>query len=118
MIRIMGLFVDGIITPGSASTSQDGIDASLQARLQDLRTSVRHAGDFVWVAVADPTDAEVRMVAQEFDLQPLLVDDAISHQQRARIDVTPDSLFVLLKVLEWEDDTSDVETGQVACSAS
>ena len=115
MIRIMGLFVDGIITPGSASTSQDGIDASLQARLQDLRTSVRHAGDFVWVAVADPTDAEVRMVAQEFDLQPLLVDDAISHQQRARIDVTPDSLFVLLKVLEWVDDTSDVETGQVAC---
>ena len=91
MIRIMGLFVDGTITPGSASTTQDGTDASLQARLQDLRTSVRHEGDFVWVAVADPTDAEVRMVAEEFDLQPLLVDDAISHQQRARIDVTPDS---------------------------
>lgn len=111
----MGLFVDGAIAAGSASTVWGPADATLQATLRRLRGSVANPGDFVWVALVEPTGDGIRMVTEEFHLQPLLVDDATSHQQRARIDVTPDSIFVLLKVLEWVDDTSDVETGQVAC---
>ncbi len=115
MIRIMGLFRDGLIETGSASPDWLHQDASLRERIARSRAAVTDAHDFMWLALSDPSSSEIEMVAEVFELPPLLVEDATSRQQRARIDVTPESLFVLLKVLEWVDDTSDVETGQVAC---
>ena len=111
MIRIMGLYREGRLVPGST----DAPGAASRDALERVRDAATAASDFTWVALSDPTRAEVDLVADVFHLEPLLLEDATSRQQRAKIEIGDQRLFVLLKVLEWVDDTSDVETGQVAC---
>ncbi|MEY3734425.1 MAG: hypothetical protein RL347_1784 [Actinomycetota bacterium] len=111
MIRIMGLYREGQLVPGST----DAPGAASRDALERVRDATTTASDFTWVALSDPTRAEVDLVADVFHLEPLLLEDATSRQQRAKIEIGDQRLFVLLKVLEWVDDTSDVETGQVAC---
>ena len=111
MIRIMGIYRDGHLI------ADDGFRRESPS-LQDLeaaRDAVSGPTQFTWIALSDPLRSEVDLVAEAFSLEPLLLEDATSAQQRAKIDISDKSLFVLLKVLEWVDDTSDVETGQVAC---
>lgn len=111
MIHVMGIYRDGQLVPGSTGASEPVTGEALR-HLSDAATG---PSEFAWVALSDPTRAEVDLVADVFQLQPLLLEDATSRQQRAKIDIGDQQLFVLLKVLEWVDDTSDVETGQVAC---
>jgi magnesium transporter len=111
VIRIMGLYREGQLVPGST----DAPGAASRDALERVRDATTTASDFTWVALSDPTRAEVDLVADVFHLEPLLLEDATSRQQRAKIEIGDQRLFVLLKVLEWVDDTSDVETGQVAC---
>lgn len=114
MIRIMGVYRDGHLDsstiPSGPPTRQD-----LEHVRDAARVPAGSASDFSWVALTDPTDQEVELVAAVFGLEPLLLEDATSRQQRAKLEIGDRSLFVLLKVLEWVDETSDVETGQVAC---
>lgn len=111
MIRIMGTYRDGRLV----AEVPEAPDTATRHELERARDGVVANTDFTWVALSDPTRAEVDLVAETFHLEPLLLEDATSRQQRAKIDIGDKSLFVLLKVLEWVDDTSDVETGQVAC---
>ena len=114
MIRCMGVFVDGSPIPGSPHDI-DALDAGASHEILDLRASAAAAQGYLWLTLVDPRPAEVSLVAGAFGFDPLLVDDSTSDQQRAKLEETAHGLFVLLKVLEWVDDTSDVETGQVAC---
>ena len=114
MIRCMGVFVDGKPVAGSPHAI-DPVNAGAEAEIQALRDSAETAQGYLWLSLVDPGPADVSLVAEAFDFDPLLVDDSTSHQQRAKLEETDHGLFVLLKVLEWVDATSDVETGQVAC---
>ena len=67
-----------------------------------------------WTLVTEPEPSELADLAARYHLDPLLLEDAVTAQHRAKADIAPDRLFLLLKVLTWVDETSDVETGQVA----
>jgi magnesium transporter len=98
--------------PGSdpVMTLRDSIASAKQAAGHgDPR---RHA--FTWVCLDDATDAEIDLVAQTIGCDDLLLEDALSPQQRAKIDIRPNELFCILKMLVWHQETLDVETGQVA----
>jgi magnesium transporter len=41
---------------------------------------------FVWVALKDPSDAELEQMQKEFGLHPLAVEDARHGHQRPKID--------------------------------
>jgi magnesium transporter len=82
----------------------------LSDELEELR---RAAHGFIWIGLKDPTDAEFALVNEELKLHPLAVEDAIKGNQRPKIDVYDDTIFVVLKTLRYIDATSDVETGEV-----
>lgn len=82
--------------------------------LSDELANLRKAGHgFIWIGLKDPTDAEFALVNQELKLHPLAVEDAIKGNQRPKLDVYEDTIFVVLKTLHYIDATSDVETGEV-----
>jgi magnesium transporter len=114
VIQVMGAFRGGALVPGSRDDAPRPID-TLPEQVDAWRQGAHDATDFVWVALINPTESEVASAAEVFSLPPLSLEDATSRQQRAKIEVGDRSLFVLLKVLHWVDETSDVETGQVAC---
>ncbi len=82
--------------------------------LSDELALLREAGHgFIWIGLKDPTDAEFDMVNEELKLHPLAVEDAVKGNQRPKLDVFDDTIFVSLKTLHYIDATSDVETGEV-----
>src|SRR5450756_2280890 len=80
---------------------------------EELELLRRDEHGFIWIGLKDPTDAEFALVNQELKLHPLAVEDAVKGNQRPKLDVYDDTVFVSLKTLRYIEATSDVETGEV-----
>jgi magnesium transporter len=85
------------------------------AALSAAHQRARHdpVGAFVWVALFQPTKAELSAVREVFDLEWHQVEDAGNSHQRAKADLQPESGFLVLKTLAYRAETRQVETGQV-----
>ena len=59
---------------------------------------------FVWVAMKEPGREELELVAREFKLHPLAVEDAQKGHQRPKIEEYGDSLFAVLHIVENDGD--------------
>ena len=81
--------------------------------LHDLRSNATEKGDFVWVGLHDPTEAELEDVAIAFGLHPLAVEDALNAHQRPKLERYEESLFLVLRTLWYVDETDQVETGEI-----
>ena len=77
----------------------------------DISEYIKRPDCFVWVALLDPTGAELDEMQQEFGLHDLAVDDARHGHQRPKIDEYGDSLFVVMHTLEIID--SELVAGEI-----
>ena len=95
------------------ATYQDGE----RSEVDDLRTgldSCRDSDDgFLWVVLQDPTAEELSEVGRELHLHRLAVEDAVTGHQRPKVERYGDTVFVVLKVLSYFDETSSVETSEL-----
>ena len=84
----------------------------LSDALEDLR-----GGDdphaFLWIGLKNPTDAEFDLVNDELKLHPLAVEDAVKGNQRPKVELYDNTIFVVMKTLRYIEETSDVESGEV-----
>jgi magnesium transporter len=62
------------------------------ARISEL---VATNDGLIWVDLTEPTEAELRLVADEFSLHPLALEDASKHGQRAKLEQYPTHAFVV-----------------------
>lgn len=94
-----------------------GSRVAVDCHAQDYRTLREAAsgeGDFVWVGLHHPDDAEITEVAEAFGLHKLAVEDAVKAHQRPKLEHYDDSLFLVLKTLWYVDEDDAVETGEIA----
>ncbi|MEV5984663.1 magnesium and cobalt transport protein CorA [Streptomyces sp. NPDC052051] len=88
---------------------------------QEAMRQVRRDGDFVWIGLHEPTEAEFSGIAGEFGLHPLAVEDAVQAHQRPKLERYDDSLFTVFKTIHYVDhdeltaNSELVETGEVMC---
>jgi magnesium transporter len=68
-------------------------------------------GCFVWVALRDADEAELREMQEEFDLHELAVEDARHGHQRPKIEEYGDSLFAVLHTVEVAGD--ELKPGEI-----
>ena len=102
------MIVDNALYHQGARVDLDSGDASLgPARVPC------GAGDFQWVGLHDPTDAELALVARTFDLHPLAVEDAGDSHQRPKLEHYGETLFLVIKTLWYVDEEDAVETGEI-----
>lgn len=73
----------------------------------------RRPGSMAWIGLYRPTEHEVASLAEEFDLHPLAVEDAIVAHQRPKFERYDHTLFVVLRPARYLDETEDVEFGEV-----
>ena len=84
--------------------------------LSDELDELRRGDDpnaFLWIGLKDPTDAEFDLVNDELKLHSLAVEDAVKGNQRPKVELYDNTLFVVLKTLRYIEETSDIETGEV-----
>jgi magnesium transporter len=70
---------------------------------------------FVWVALHEPSAAELAELQKAFDLHPLAVEDALLGHQRPKVEEYGDSLFAVLHLVEPA--SGEYNVGEVAIFA-
>ena len=83
--------------------------------VDDIDQWLQRPGCFVWVALRDASDDELRQMQYEFDLHELAIEDASHGHQRPKIEEYGSTLFVVMKVPEVVD--GEIEAGEVAIFA-
>jgi magnesium transporter len=74
---------------------------------------------FVWIGLHEPTDHQIKAIAQTYGLHELAVEDAVDAKQRPKLERYEDSLFMVLKTVSYvghaEPTTATelVKTGEV-----
>ena len=70
--------------------------------LEETFERSRAPDSFAWIGLHEPTPEEFDAVAREFALHELAVEDAIKAHQRPKLEVYGDSLFLVLKTVQYE----------------
>src|SRR5215218_7714127 len=93
----------------------DGRRAAEQpSSLQKTYEALRQLDDAVaWIDLYKPTQEEFESVAQELELPPRVIEDAIKAQQRPKLVRYGDSLFVVLKTARYLDEPEKVDFSEV-----
>ena len=104
------MIVDGAVYRGGTRLPVDCSASDYEA----LRASASADGDFVWVGLYQPSQAELAEVATAFGLHQLAVEDAFKAHQRPKVERYDDNLFLILKTLWYVDEDDAVETGEIS----
>ena len=89
--------------------------SELYSQARAARSPERSA--FLWVDVVNPTAGEMAMLGDVFGLPPLQIDDALMPRQRPKLEQSGSGVFLVMRSLEYEEATSEVETRQVSAFA-
>ena len=91
--------------------------AEALAKVHDLEALGQQA--FVWVGLHEPDEYQMQMVADVYNLHPLAVEDAVHAHQRPKIERYDDTLFLVVKTVNYVPHESVelareiVETGEI-----
>jgi len=72
----------------------------------------------VWLDLETPTKAELGILAEEFGLSPLAVEDAINEHQRPKVDRYDSHLFLSVYGVGLEDSSGELATMELAIFAA
>ncbi len=93
---------------------QDGRRLDLKPSATEARrVSEERSDSFAWVGLYEPKEEEFEDVRQAFGLHELAVEDAIKAQQRPKLEVYGDSLFIVLKPTLYVTAEHDVQVGEI-----
>jgi magnesium transporter len=91
----------------------DGRRVAEPRSLQETCKTRREYGGIAWVGVYRPTKEEFESVAEEFDLHPLAVEDAVKAHQRPKLERYGETLFVVLRPARYLDESETVEFDEI-----
>jgi magnesium transporter len=106
-----GIYVDGERLPGKYT------HAAALAKVHEIEETGQEA--FVWIGLHEPDDHQMQSVADIFCLHPLAVEDAVHAHQRPKLERFDDTLFLVLKTVNFVAHESValareiVETGEI-----
>ena len=94
------------------SAKSGWVEVNDLSRLSDLRGE---SGNVLWAEsdVAHLDDKETELIAEEFDLHELAVEDALNTRQRPKLESYENNQFIVFHQLDEED--GQLEATQIAC---
>ncbi len=76
--------------------------------------SYKTSGHTTWINVDGLRKTDVEMICTHFDIHPLVVEDILSINQRPKLDEEENSIFCLLNMLYYNEETHAVEQEQIS----
>ncbi len=86
---------------------------SLDQAFAALRSCPDDRRSFAWIGMLHPSADEIQVVANEFSLHNLAVEDTVNAHQRPKLERYGDTLFVVLRPARYVDPVEVVELGEV-----
>ena len=105
------VYVEGARMPGRYT------HAAALDKVHELEAEGQAA--FVWIGLHEPDEHQMQSVAEVFNLHPLVVEDAVHAHQRPKVERYDDTLFLVLKTVNYVPHESValapeiVETGEI-----
>nr|NLI50221.1 magnesium and cobalt transport protein CorA [Propionibacterium sp.] len=81
--------------------------------LEETFAELRERGGMAWIGLYRPSPEVVQLVANEFGLHELAVEDALHGHQRSKLERYGDTLFTVLRPARYLDDVEKVEFGEL-----
>jgi magnesium transporter len=81
--------------------------------VQDISEHLEDEGACVWLDYCDPTEAELVTIAEEFQLHPLAVENAISAHQRPKLDRYDTHLFLSSYAVKLDTESGVLRTHEI-----
>jgi magnesium transporter len=106
-----GIYVDGVRLPGTFTHEE------ARAKVGELQLAGQEA--FAWIGLHQPTEHQMQEVGDVFGLHPLAVEDAVQAHQRPKLERYDETLFLVLKTVNYVPHDSlvlsreIVETGEI-----
>ena len=72
-----------------------------EIELGESRGFARSRNEFVWIGFLEPSEAELRVLQEQFDLHELAVEDALLDHHAPKLEVYGKSLFIVLRTAEF-----------------
>jgi len=91
----------------------DGVRTENPVTLSETFERMRERDGMGWIGLYRPSEDEIREVAEEFGIHALVVEDALSGHQRAKLERYGDVLFMVLRPARYLDELEEVEFGEV-----
>ena len=107
----------GLYRDGALLNEQHLLPSDVDSQLAEDWKIASRADDsaFIWVGYSDPDPHEIATVSSALSLPQHLVEDALNPAVRPSFDWHGETAgFIVVKILEYADATSDVFTGQLA----
>jgi magnesium transporter len=80
--------------------------------VEDISEVLKQEECFVWIGLREPSEDLLRQVQLEFGLHDLAVEDAHQAHQRPKIERYGDSLFVVLRTVQQDEEHGDIHFGE------
>ncbi|MGH3632704.1 magnesium/cobalt transporter CorA [Mycobacterium sp.] len=106
-----GVYVDGVRLPGTYT------HANALTKVAEVEPTGRAV--FVWIGLHEPDEHQMQDVADVFGLHRLAVEDAVHAHQRPKLELYDETLFLVLKTVNYARPDSVapvrevVETGEI-----
>jgi magnesium transporter len=81
---------------------------------EDISDHLQDAASLVWLDLCEPTSAELAMVAEEFQLHELAVEDASKRRQRPKLDRYDTHLFLTAHAVRLDPASGELLTTEVS----
>jgi len=81
--------------------------------LEQAHEASRAEDTFVWLGVVEPPAEEFGVIARQFDLHELAVEDAVKAQQRPKVELFGDTMLVVVKTINRPEPSHAVEIGEL-----
>ena len=99
---------------GDCAIYEKGLRQSDRVPFERAAEAARETSGFVWIGLQQPSEADLGVVAAEFGLPALAVEDALKAHQRPKLEVYEGLVFVVLKAVRYVDSHEIVEVEELA----
>lgn len=69
---------------------------------------------FTWIGLVDASEAELQKYQRRFHLNNLAIEDAASDEQRTKLDIYPEHMYLVLKTIAYDLNTERIVVGDIA----
>ncbi len=105
----MAVVDNAVYVEGRRTAEPDTLDHAFEV----LRDCSGDGASFCWIGMLRPTAQEIAVVAEEFTLHPLAVEDAVKAHQRPKLERYGDTRFVVLRPARYVDPAEAVELDEL-----
>jgi magnesium transporter len=86
----------------------EGRRVASPTKLDQTFEALRDLGGTAWLGLREPSPAELGVVATEFGLHDLAVEDALKGQQRSKLETFGDTMAIVVRSARYHDETETV----------